>query len=79
MVFPFPRTHKWSEAPLFVQGQEGIWLLHSLATGDSAGTPRPPAVTNGYQAPDELDFHAPSSLSRIHLLLQMLLSQEGSK
>jgi len=79
VVFPFPRTHKWSEAPLFVQGQEGIWLLHPLATGISERTPAPPAVANGFAAPDELDFYAPSSLSRIHLLLQMLRSQEGSR
>jgi hypothetical protein len=79
VVFPFPRTHKWSEAPLFIPGQEGIWLLHPLETGKSARSPQPPAVTNGYQAPDDLDFYAPSSFSRIHLLLQMLLAQERSR
>ena len=42
VVFPFPRTHKWSEAPLFVQGQEGIWLLHSLARGNRRGLRGPP-------------------------------------
>lgn len=76
VVFPFPRTQKWSEVPLFVQGQEGIWLLHSLTAGDGgvrAG--RPPAVANGFEAPDELDFHAPGSLPRIQLLLQILQSQ----
>ena len=79
VVFPFPRTHKWSEAPLFVQGQEGIWLLHSVTNRESVPTPLPPAVANGFEAPDDLDFHAPSSLSRIHLLLQLLRSQEGSR
>lgn len=78
VVFPFPRTHKWSEAPLFVPGQEGVWLLTPLGSGESAMMPQPPSVANGYQAPDELDFHAPGSLSRIHLLLQMLRSREGS-
>jgi hypothetical protein len=76
VVFPFPRTQKWSEVPLFVQGQEGIWLLHSLADRDlEAKTGRPPAVANGFEAPDELDFHAPGSLPRIQLLLQILQPQ----
>lgn len=79
VVFPFPRTHKWSEAPLFVQGQEGIWLLHPLAVGESVSAPRPPAVANGFQAPDDLDFHAPGAVSRIHLLLQVLRAQEGNQ
>ena len=73
VVFPFPRTQKWSEMPVFVQGQEGIWLLHSLASRDrEAMTGRPPAVANGFEAPDELDFHAPGLLPRIQLLLQVL-------
>jgi hypothetical protein len=76
VVFPFPRTQRWPEVPLFVEGQEGIWLLHSLADRDpevKAG--QPPTVANGFEAPDELDFHAPGSLPRIQLLLQILQPQ----
>lgn len=76
VVFPFPRTQRWPEVPLFVQGQEGIWLLHPLADRDrEARTGRPPAIANGFEAPDELDFHAPGSLPRIQLLLQILQPQ----
>jgi len=78
LLFLYPRTQKWSEMPLFVQGQEGIWLLHSPASGDTgASTFRPPAVTNSFQAPDELDFHAPGSIPRIQILLQMLGTQRS--
>jgi hypothetical protein len=73
VVFAYQRTQKWSEMPVFVPGQEGLWLLHSLGGADGENTAwRPPHVTDGFEAPAELDFHAPSALPRIHLLLQLL-------
>jgi len=73
VVFPFPRTQRWPEVPLFVEGQEGIWLLHPLAGREStARAGQPPSLANGFEAPDELDFHAPASRRRIQLLLQIL-------
>jgi hypothetical protein len=73
VVFPFPRTQRWPEVPLFVEGQEGIWLLHSLADREpTVKAGQPPSVANGFEAPDELDFHAPGLRRRIQLLLQII-------
>jgi hypothetical protein len=70
VVFPFPRTQKWSEVPLFVEGQEGVWVLQSAPDQTLAGgRVRVPSVPRGFTALDPLDFHAPGLLSRIELLL----------
>jgi hypothetical protein len=70
VIFPFPRTQKWSEVPLFVEGEEGVWILQG-ASGQtlSAGKVKVPDVPNGFTALDPLDFHAPGLLGRIEVLL----------
>jgi hypothetical protein len=70
VVFPFPRTQKWSEVPLFVEGEEGVWILQR-ARGQTlaGGTVTVPDVPNGYTALDPLDFHAPGLIGRIEALL----------
>lgn len=70
VVFPFPRTQKWSEVPLFVEGEEGVWILQA-ARGQrlAAGKVKVPDVTGGCTALDPLDFHAPGLLGRIEVLL----------
>jgi hypothetical protein len=70
VVFPFPRTQKWSEVPLFVEGVEGVWILQG-AGGQTiaAGKVKIPEIPNGFTALDLLDFHAPGMLGRIELLL----------
>ena len=70
VVFPFPRTQKWSEVPLFVEGEEGVWILQA-AGGQTlaAGKVKVPDVPGGFTALDPLDFHAPGLLGRIEILL----------
>jgi hypothetical protein len=70
VVFPFPRTQKWSEVPLYVEGVEGIWILQP-ARGQTigAGKVKIPEIPNGFTALDPLDFHAPGMITRIELLL----------
>jgi hypothetical protein len=70
VVFPFPRTQKWSEVPLFVEGVEGIWILQP-AQGQTlaGGKVAVPAVTGGFTALDPLDFQAPGLIGRIEALL----------
>jgi hypothetical protein len=70
VVFPFPRTQKWSEVPLFVEGEEGVWILQR-ASGQTlaAGKVKVPDVPGGFTALDPLDFHAPGLLGRIEILL----------
>ena len=70
VVFPFPRTQKWSEVPLFVEGMEGVWILQPVAGGTlAAGKVTLPDLPNAYTALDPLDFHAPGLLGRIEVLL----------
>lgn len=70
VVFPFPRTQKWSEVPLFVEGIEGVWILQPVAGGTlAAGRVSLPELPNAFTALDPLDFHAPGLLSRIEVLL----------
>jgi hypothetical protein len=70
VIFPFPRTQKWSEVPLFVEGEEGVWILQA-ARGQTlaAGSVKVPDVPGGFTALDPLDFQAPGLLGRIELLL----------
>ena len=70
VVFPFPRTQKWSEVPLFVEGVEGVWILQA-AGGQTlaAGKVKVPDVPGGFTALDPLDFQAPGLLGRIEILL----------
>jgi hypothetical protein len=70
VIFPFPRTQKWSEVPLFVEGEEGVWILQA-ARGQTlaAGKVKVPDVAGGFTALDPLDFHAPGLLGRIEVLL----------
>jgi hypothetical protein len=70
IIFPFPRTQKWSEVPLFVEGEEGVWILQP-ARGQTlgAGKVKVPDVPNAFTALDPLDFHTPGLLSRIETLL----------
>jgi hypothetical protein len=70
VVFPFPRTQKWSEVPLFVEGEEGVWLLHEIRDQALAGgrVNLPPAP-NSFTALDPLDFHTPGMLSRLEVML----------
>jgi hypothetical protein len=70
VVFPFPRTQKWSEVPLFVEGEEGVWILQT-ARGQTLGAGKVtlPDIPNGFTALDPLDFHAPGLLARIEVLL----------
>jgi hypothetical protein len=70
VIFPFPRTQKWSEVPLFVEGEEGVWILQA-ARGQTlaAGSVKVPDVPGGFTALDPLDFHAPGLLGRIEVLL----------
>ncbi len=74
VIFPFPRTQKWSEVPLFVEGIEGVWILQA-AQGQTigAGKVKVPELPNGFTALDTLDFHAPGVLGR----LELLLAEEG--
>lgn len=75
VIFPFPRTQKWSEVPLFVEGEEGVWILQA-ARGPTlaAGSVKLPDVPGGFTALDPLDFHAPGLLARIEL--QLAASEE---
>jgi hypothetical protein len=70
VIFPFPRTQKWSEVPLFVEGEEGVWILQA-ARGQTlaAGSVKVPDVAGGFTALDPLDFQAPGLLGRIEVLL----------
>jgi hypothetical protein len=71
VVFPFPRTQKWSEVPLFVEGIEGVWILQ-LTRGQTLGAGGKvdvPDVPNGFTALDPLDFQAPGMLRRMEILL----------
>jgi hypothetical protein len=70
VIFPFPRTQKWSEVPLFVEGEEGVWILQA-ARGQTlaAGSVKVPDVPGGFTALDPLDFQAPGLLGRIEVLL----------
>jgi hypothetical protein len=70
VIFPFPRTQKWSEVPLFVEGVEGVWILQP-ARGQTigAGKVKVPDIPKGFTALHPLDFHAPAMLGRIELLL----------
>jgi hypothetical protein len=70
VIFPFPRTQKWSEVPLFVEGEEGVWILQP-ARGQTvgAGKVKVPEIPNGFTALDPLDFHAPGLLGRLAALL----------
>jgi hypothetical protein len=70
VIFPFPRTQKWPEVPLFVEGEEGVWILQpargqTLATGKV----QVPDIPNAFTALDPLDFHSPGLLGRIDTLL----------
>jgi hypothetical protein len=70
VVFPFPRTQKWSEVPLFVEGEEGVWILQAAGAQTlAAGKVKVPDVPGGFTALDPLDFHAPGLLGRIEILL----------
>jgi hypothetical protein len=70
VVFPFPRTQKWSEVPLFVEGEEGVWILQATRGQTlGAGKVKVPDVPNGFTALDPLDFHTPGLLGRIEVLL----------
>jgi len=70
VFFPFPRTQKWSEVPLFVEGEEGVWILQA-ARGQTlaAGTVKVPDIPNAFTALDPLDFQAPGLLGRLEVLL----------
>jgi hypothetical protein len=80
VVFPFPRTQKWSEVPLFVEGEEGVWILQP-ARGQTlaGGTVKVPDVANGYTALDPLDFHAPGLIGRIEALLASTEAQASGR
>ena len=70
VIFPFPRTQKWSEVPLFVEGMEGVWILQDPGGGTlAAGKVDVPDLPNAFTALDPLDFHAPGLLARIEVLL----------
>jgi hypothetical protein len=69
VVYPFPRTQRWADVPLFLEGQEGVWLLQPAGRDELH---RPPAVPGAYAALDSLDFHTPGALARIQLLLKTL-------
>ena len=72
VVFPFPRTQKWPDVPLFIQGQEGIWILRPVGEETlGAGKRRPPSVPDGFTGFDELDFQAPGLSARVQLLLNV--------
>jgi hypothetical protein len=70
VIFPFPRTQKWSEVPVFVEGMEGVWILQP-ASGQTvgAGKVKVPAAPNAFTALDPLDFHSPGMLARLETLL----------
>jgi hypothetical protein len=70
VIYPFPRTQKWPEVPLFVEGEEGVWILQA-ARGQTlvAGKVKVPDVPGGFTALDPLDFQAPGLLGRIETLL----------
>jgi hypothetical protein len=69
VVYPFPRTQKWSEVPLFIAGQEGIWILRPVTEEEVAPGRRAPPVPDGFTAFNQLDFHAPGAMTRIRMLL----------
>jgi hypothetical protein len=70
VIFPFPRTQKWSEVPLFVEGMEGVWILQA-ASGQTLGAGKVivPALPTAFTALDPLDFHSPGMLARLATLL----------
>jgi hypothetical protein len=80
VIFPFPRTQKWSEVPLFVEGVEGVWILQP-ARGQTLGpgAVKVPDVPNGFTALDPLDFHAPGMLGRIETVLAAADSQTSRR
>jgi hypothetical protein len=69
VLFPFPRTQRWPDVPLFLEGQEGVWLLQRPGRDD---IPKPPAVPGAFIALDSLDVHAAGALARIQLLLKTI-------
>ena len=70
VIFPFPRTQKWSEVPLFVEGMEGVWILQPAGSGTlAAGKVKVPDLPDAFTALDPLDFHAPGLLGRLEVLL----------
>jgi hypothetical protein len=54
----------WYQSPKFVEGLEGIWLIHRT---DFRGNPTPAPVSD-----HPLDFHPLSELARIRALLESL-------
>jgi hypothetical protein len=79
VVFPYERTQKWSEVPLLIPESEGIWLLHELGHWRAQNPAwQPPLVIDGFEAPDPLDFQAPSAIDRLRLLLQLPAAGERS-
>ena len=69
VLYPFPRTQRWPDVPLFLEGQEGVWLLQPAGRTE---VHRPPEVADAFAALDPLDFHAPGALARIQLLQKTL-------
>jgi hypothetical protein len=73
VIFPFPRTQKWSEVPVFVEGMEGVWILQPAQnqTVGAARRVKVPELPNAFTALDPLDFQAPGLLGRIEVLVAL--------
>jgi hypothetical protein len=75
ILFPFPRTRHWPEAPIFIERQEGVWVLHANRGRDPTKPGRRvPPLPGTYTALDRLDFHAPASAPRIRVLASEMKS-----
>lgn len=70
VLFPFPRSQKFRDAPQFVEGQEGVWILHAIdRVRRDLGRIAPPKLKGAFAALDELDVHSPAGGRLIRLLL----------
>ncbi len=70
VLFPYPRTHRFRDSPQFLEGQEGIWILHAIdRVRRELGRKAPPRLRGAYTSLDELDFHSPAAGRRLRLLL----------
>jgi len=78
VAFLDPRPPRWYDAPLFTEGQEGLWLLrmveHTREWRELETVPK-----GAYSALHPLDAQAPSLFGRVHALTQLSTSKQRRK